>query len=87
MYLKSSVWHNSTMIQDREVIRRTLIRNIRKYRLQAKLTQQEAAERANITDKYWQRLEMKSQADLPSLPVLFSMAKALGIKAYRLLQD
>lgn len=51
-----------------------------------KLTQEEAAERAEITTKYWQRLEMVSQIDLPSLLILFRMAKVLGVKASELVR-
>ena len=66
-------------------IKAILVRNIKKYRDKAGLTQEQAAERAGITYKYWQRLEMTSQIDLPSLPVLFKVAKALKISPSKLL--
>ena len=52
-----------------------------------KLTQEQAAEKADITTKYWQRLEMVSQVDLPSLPILFKMAKVLEVKASDLIRE
>jgi transcriptional regulator with XRE-family HTH domain len=70
--------------QGRE-IKRILVGNIKKYRLKKKLTQERAAELGGITSKYWQRLEMSSQSDLPSLKVLFKAAKALGIPPSKLL--
>ena len=61
--------------------------NIRKYRKKLHITQEQAAERAEITVHYWQRLELLSQTDLPSLPALFKIAKALSIKPYQLLKE
>lgn len=63
-----------------------LARNLRIRRKRLHLTQEEAAERAGITYKYWQRLEMVSQSDLPSLPTLNKMAKVLKIPLYLLLK-
>lgn len=68
-------------------IKKILVKNIKKYRTRLTLTQEEAAEKADITTKYWQRLEMDSQIDLPSLPVLFRIAKVLEIKPSQLLED
>ena len=68
-------------------IKKILVKNIKKYRTGLTLTQEEAAEKADITTKYWQRLEMDSQIDLPSLPVLFRIAKVLEIKPSQLLED
>ena len=68
------------------VIKVILTKNIKKYRTILNLTQEQAAEKADITVKYWQRLEMISQIDLPSLPVLFKIAKALKIQSYQLLK-
>ena len=70
--------------QSRE-IKRILVGNIKKYRSKKKLTQERAAELGGITSKYWQRLEMSSQSDLPSLKVLFKVAKALDIPPAKLL--
>ncbi|MBF0123657.1 MAG: helix-turn-helix transcriptional regulator, partial [Candidatus Omnitrophica bacterium] len=58
-------------------IKQVLVKNIKKHRARRKLTQERAAEAAGITAKYWQRLEMTSQIDLPSLKVLFKVANAL----------
>ena len=66
-------------------IKNILVRNIKRYRNKAGLTQEQAAERAGITYKYWQRLEMISQIDLPSMKVLFKIAKALKISPSKLL--
>lgn len=59
---------------------------MKKYREQRGLTQEQAAENAGITSKYWQRLEMTSQIDLPSLKVLFKVAEALKITPDKLLK-
>lgn len=66
-------------------IKETLVKNMKKYRDRQGLTQEQAAERAGITSKYWQRLEMISQIDLPSLNVLFRIAGALEIPPSKLL--
>ena len=63
-----------------------LVGNIKKYRKKANLTQEEAAEKSEITGKYWQRLEMTSQIDLPSIQILFKIAKALNTKPSKLLE-
>ena len=74
------------MSYGQEEIKKTLVRNIKKYREKLKLTQEQAAEKADITTKYWQRLEMVSQTDLPSLPLLFKIAETLEIDPSKLLQ-
>ncbi len=66
-------------------IKTVLVKNMKKYRARRRLTQEQAAEKAGITGKYWQRLEMTSQVDLPSLSVLFKVAEALEIKPSKLL--
>lgn len=66
-------------------IKEILVNNLKRYRERLELTQEEAAEKAGITSKYWQRLEMKSQTDLPSLIVLFKIAEGLGISPSQLL--
>ena len=68
-------------------VKQILVRNIKLYRKKSGLTQEQAAERAEITAKYWQRLELVSQIDLPSLPVLFRVAKVLEVCASKLLED
>ena len=67
-------------------IKSLLVKNIKKYRERLKLTQEQAAEKADITTKYWQRLEMTSQIDLPSLPLLFRIAQTLEVKPSKLLE-
>lgn len=71
---------------DLKKIKRILAGNLKKYRKRQHLTQEKAAERAGITYKYWQRLEMVSQSDLPSLLTLGKMARALETKISRLLE-
>ena len=73
------------MTVDNKEIKRTLVKNMKKYRERRGLTQEQAAEKAGITGKYWQRLEMISQIDLPSLNVLFKIAEALEITPSKLL--
>ncbi len=68
-------------------IKEILVTNLKKYRKKQRLTQEEASEKAGITGKYWQRLEMTSQIDLPSLNVLFKLAQALQISPARLLDS
>jgi len=65
-------------------LKQTLARNLKKHRAELGITQEKAAERAELTLKYWQRLEMVSQPDLPSLPALVKIAKALDIKIHQL---
>ncbi len=61
--------------------------NIKRYRHELGITQEQAAEKAGITVKYWQRLEMISQPDLPSLPMLNNIAKVLKTQMQNLLSD
>jgi len=75
------------MGNDTEEIKRILVKNTKKYRTRLGLTQEQAAEKAEITVKYWQRLEMTSQIDLPSLPALFKIAKVLKVKPSQLLEE
>jgi transcriptional regulator with XRE-family HTH domain len=75
------------MINDSRQIKEILVNNIKKYRGKKKLSQEEAAELAGITSKYWQRLEMKSQTDLPSIGVIFKIAHALKISPSKLLES
>jgi transcriptional regulator with XRE-family HTH domain len=74
------------MSNNSQKIKQILVKNIKKYRNKKKLTQEQAAEIAGITAKYWQRLEMKSQIDLPSINVIFVIAKALDIPPAKLLE-
>ncbi len=72
------------MTNDKLKLKQTLAGNMKKHRAKLGLTQEKAAERADFTVKYWQRLEMVSQSDLPSLPALVKIAKALDIKIHQL---
>ena len=67
-------------------IKHVVAANIRKHRKKRHMTQEQAAERAEITVAYWQRLELISQTDLPSLTTLFKIAKSLNIQPYQLLK-
>lgn len=67
-------------------IKNTLVTNIKRHRAKCKLTQEQAAEMAGITAKYWQRLEMTSQTDLPSLPMLYKIAEVLKTTPSKLLK-
>jgi transcriptional regulator with XRE-family HTH domain len=75
------------MPNERRDIKAIIVRNIKKYRSKQRLTQEQAAELAGFTAKYWQRLEMTSQVDLPSLPVLFKIAEVLNISPSKLLEE
>ncbi|MBI1979753.1 MAG: helix-turn-helix transcriptional regulator [Candidatus Omnitrophica bacterium] len=75
------------MKDNKTKIKQVLVQNIKKYRAGLKLTQEQAAEKADITLKYWQRLEMTSQTDLPSLPTLSKIAKALEVQGSDLLRE
>ena len=68
-------------------IKETLAKNMKKHRAKLRLTQEQVAERADIGVNYWQRMEMTSQVDLPSLPMLFKIAKGLDVKASQLLKE
>jgi transcriptional regulator with XRE-family HTH domain len=74
------------MVRNQKRIKKILVKNIKECRKLSGLTQEQAAEKAGITYKYWQRLEMTSQVDLPSLPVLFKISKALKTPPSKLLQ-
>jgi len=74
------------MDKEKLELKKILAGNIKKYRVKLKITQEQAAEKAEITLKYWQRLEMTSQIDLPSLPTLAKVAEALNIEPYLLLK-
>lgn len=72
------------MQDDIAELKRLLVKNIKRYRLAVGLTQETAAEKTDITAKYWQRLEMISQPDLPSLPMLGKIAETLGVPIWKL---
>lgn len=77
----------SSMSDDTQRIKRVLVTNMKKYRVKLHLTQEAASEKADITVKYWQRLEMISQKDLPSLQMLSRIARGLEIPIWKLLQS
>jgi len=59
--------------------------NIKKYRLEAKMSQSKLAELCNISPKYVSALERSEKP--PSLETLINIANALGITADMLLCD
>lgn len=74
------------MTTEKTRIKQVLAKNIKKCRKRLGFTQDEASERGEIPLKYWQRLELESQTDLPSLPTLFKIAKALKVAPSKLLE-
>jgi len=74
------------MDQDYRKLKNIIASNIRRYRLRLALTQEEAAEKAGITDKFWQRIELHSQIDVPSIFTLTKIAAALKVKPHQLLK-
>ena len=68
-----------------KAIKKILSSNLKKYRANLNLTQEEAAEKAEISLNYWQRLEMTSQVNLPTLPTLGKITKVLNCKLTDLL--
>ncbi len=60
--------------------------NIAYYRKHAKLTQEELAERVNISRQHLGAIEAPNIVRPVSLDLLFNLADALGIDAYKLLQ-
>lgn len=75
------------MDQETKRVKTILVTNVKKYRDKAGLTQEQAAEKAGITVKYWQRLEMASQKDFPSFPMLSRIAETLNTDMNNLLQE
>lgn len=73
------------MDNNEKAIKVVLSRNLKKYRAKLNLTQEAAAEKADLTLNYWQRLEMISQRVMPSLPTLFKISKILNCKPKDLL--
>ena len=56
---------------------------LRKFRLKAKLTQEEAAAQANISREYLSMLERNKKS--PTLDMLFRICGPLGIRPSRLI--
>ena len=77
--------NNKVMEYSHKVIKKILSSNLKKYRAKLDLTQEEAAEKADLSLNYWQRLEMVSQDDLPSIPTLGVISKVLNCKLSDLL--
>ena len=75
------------MDEETRRIKKVLAANLKKYRARLDLTQEQAAEKADIAVRYWQRLEMVSQKDLPSLQMLGRIANTLGTSPSKLIQD
>lgn len=57
---------------------RRLGRNIRRLRRKDKLTQEQLAEKVKVTPKYIQYIE--SAKRIPSLKLLYKIARVLGVK-------
>ena len=87
MFLLTYVCSNSIMNKEDLVIKQIVARNIRKYRAKANLTQEKVAELANLSLNFYQRLELASQKDTPSLATLFKIAKVLRTKAALLIAE
>ncbi len=75
------------MDKEDALIKRIVARNIRKYRTKANLTQEKVAELADLSLNFYQRLELVSQKDTPSLATLFKIAKVFRIKAAQLIAE
>ncbi len=69
------------------LVKQIVARNIRKYRAKANLTQEKVAELADLSLNFYQRLELASQKDTPSLATLFKIAKVLHTKASQLIAE
>lgn len=57
-------------------------KHIRRLRKQAKLTQEEMAEKLRLSTKYIQFIE--AGARMPSLKTIYKVARALGVKVQKL---
>ena len=82
MFPRGNLPHNTRIMKIKNIV----AGNIKKYRKKLHMTQELAAERTDITAAYWQRLELISKTDLPSLSTIFKIAKALNIHPYQLLK-
>lgn len=69
----------------RKDIRLIFSKNLRYYRLQNKLTQEELAEKVDLSAKYISDLERSEFS--PSLEKLDKLAEALKVETYKLLKD
>ena len=66
-------------------IRLDLARQLRKIRKKSGLTQEEAAERAGLDSRYYQRLESR-QPNAVKIDTLEKLAKGLKVPAWKLLR-
>ena len=66
-------------------IRLIFSKNLRYYRLHNKLTQEELAEKVDLSAKYISDLERSEFS--PSLEKLDKLAEALNVETYKLLKD
>ena len=69
----------------RKDIRDIFRKNLRYYRLKNKLTQEDLAEKVDLTDKYISDLERGEFS--PSLEKLDKLAEAFDIETYKLLKE
>lgn len=65
-------------------LRQVMAKRIREWRAKRKLSQRELAERSGVSREYIARIEL-GQHD-PTVSTLEKLAKALGVKAARLLE-
>lgn len=79
MFLLTYVCLNVIMDKDTALIKRIIAQNIRKYRAKANLTQEKVAELTDLSLNFYQRLELVSQKDTPSIATLFKIAKVLRV--------
>ena len=61
-------------------IRKRLAKVLRKLRKQAKLTQEQAAEKAGLSHRYYCLLESESPTRSPKVEILEKLGKAFGKK-------
>ncbi len=65
-------------------LQKLLAKNMKKYRLQHKLTQYQLAEKCELSQNYLQSIETARK--FPSVDVLERIAKELDIQAYQLFE-
>ena len=64
-----------------------LAKNMRKYREELHLTQEQAAEMTGMSVNYWARLELPEQIELPTLRTFDRIAKTLHVKYSQLVEE
>ena len=82
MFKKSAKVHTFCMTNENSSIVSIFGSNVKTYRKQLKMTQEQLAERTGITVKYISNIECS--ISFPSAPVVASIAKALEIPEFKL---